>query len=310
GLGLALLVALGAARPWELLAAAFLNGAALAVNNTARQTLVPSFVPREHLQNGIALMSAGQNVTRVLGPSLAGPALAALGPAGSLFLQAGFLGAALANTLLLPRARPQGVQVLGLRRNLVDGLGYIARSPLLTGLMVLATIPTLFVFPYLQFLPVYARDILDVGADGLGLLYSAGGVGAVVGSLLVAGVQAMRRKGYFMLVSTAVYGLVIIVFAYARWLPLSLAMLFLGGLLGSAYMAVNNTLLHLSVTDEVRGRVMGVYMLTWGLSPLGALPMGYLGDRIGMPAAVAAGAALSSVVTLALALQSRALRAV
>lgn len=309
GTGLALLVLADLVSPWHLLVAAFLNSAVLSANSAARQTLVPAFVARDHLQNAIALMSAGQNLTRILGPALAGPLIAMGGASGAFFAQAGVLVAALIATAFLPSVQASTGQVQALRRNLIDGLLYIARNPVLAGLMLLVTIPTLLVFPYLQFLPIYARDILEIGADGLGMLLASGGIGAIIGSLAVAGVAGMRRQGLFMLIGTAVYGLVVISFAYSSWLPLSLLCLALGGGLGSAYMAMNNTLLHLHVTDDVRGRVMGVYMLTWGLPPLGALPMGYLGDHISVPHAIALGAVLSSLMTLILAWRSPALRA-
>lgn len=308
GLGLALLATLGLAQPWHLLLASFLNGAVLAINSATRQTLVPTFVAREHLGNAIGLMSAGQNVTRILGPSLGGPAIALLGSAGALYLQSGFLLAALINTVMLPAVLPRGGKALALRRNLTDGLAVIWRSPALLGLMILATIPSLLVFPYLQFLPVYARDILRIGASGLGLLFTASGIGAVTGALLVAGAQALPRKGQLILGGTLLYTLIIVGFAYARWVPLSLLLIFGCGALGSFYMGLNNTLLHLHVDDEMRGRVMGVYTLTSGLSTLGALPMGFLGARIGVPSAIGIAAGLTFLITAAAALRLRTLR--
>ncbi len=309
GLALAILATLGLAQPWHLLLGAFLNGAALAVNNATRQTLVPTFVPREGLQNAIALLSAGMNVTRVVGPSLAGPLIAALGSGGALFAQVGCLAIALVNTLQLPSARSSTRAGIPFLKNLAEGIDYVRRSETLVGLMLLAAVPTILVFPYIQLLPVYARDILAVGASGLGLLYTAGGLGALTGSLFVAGFQRIERKGRFILATTFVYGLVIIVFAYSTWLPLSLLMLLCGGLLGSSYMSITNTLLHLNVRDEVRGRVMGIYMMSWGFMPLGALPMGFVGDRIGVPHAVALGAVLSSLATLTVAARIPTLRA-
>lgn len=309
GLGLAVLVTLGVAQPWHLLTAALLNSAALAANTAARQTMLPALVNREHLQNAIALLSAGQNSTRIIGPALAGPLIATVGASGALYLEAAFLLIALVNTMMLPAMRSPTGETLAMRRDLADGIAYIVRSPVLCGLMVLAAIPTLLVFPYIQFLPVFARDILGIGAEGLGLLFAAGGVGAVAGAMTVAAFQGMRRKGLVMLAGTIVYGLVVIGFAYSTWVPTSVLFLFLGGLLGSTYLATNNTLLHLHTSDEMRGRVMGVYMLTWGLNPLGALPMGFVGDHWSVPNAVALGAVLSSAVTIVLALRSRALRA-
>ncbi|HUZ00155.1 MAG TPA: MFS transporter [Thermomicrobiaceae bacterium] len=306
---LAVMLTLHLATPWHLLAAAFLNSAALAVNTAARQVLIPNFVARDHLQNAVGLMSAGQNATRIVGPALAGPLIAGVGGAGAVYLQTVFLLAALAGTLMMPSVRASGAQVLAMRRNLVDGLAYIRRRPALAGLVWLAAIPTLLVFPYIQFLPVFARDILHIGAGGLGLLLTFSGIGAVTGALVVAGFEKMPRKGLFMLVGTIVYGLVVIAFAYSSWVVTSAAFIFGCGLLGSAYMSVNNSLLHLNVDDDMRGRVMGVYGLTWGLSPLGALPMGWIGDHVGVPSAVALGAVLSSLFTIGLALRSRQLRA-
>ena len=308
GLALAFLATLGLAQPWHLLLGAFLNGTALAVNGAIRQTLVPTFVPREGLQNAIALLSMGMNITRVIGPSLAGPLIATLGSGGALFAQVACLGIALVHTLQLPPTRSSERAGLPFLRNLSEGFDYVRRSSVLVGLMLLAAIPTVLVFPYIQLLPVYARDILAVGASGLGLLYTAGGLGALTGSLFIAGFQRIERKGRFILATTFVYGIVIVIFAYSTWLPLSLLMLVCGGLLGSSYMSVNNTLLHLNVRDEVRGRVMGIYMMTWGFMPLGALPMGFLGEQIGVPHAVALGAVLSSLAILAVAFRIPALR--
>jgi predicted MFS family arabinose efflux permease len=308
GLALAVLVSLGYAEPWHLLLASFVNGVILAINNATRQTLVPHFVEREMLGNAIGIMSAGQNVTRILGPSLGGPAIALLGAAGALYLQSAFLLASLVSTLLLPPVRPRAGKALALRRSLADGLSVIWHSPELLGLMVLATIPSLLLFPYIQFLPVYARDILQIGASGLGLLLSAGGAGAVTGALLVAGAQLLPNKGKIILAGTALYTVVIFGFALSQWVPLSVPLLFCGGVLGSFYMGLNNTLLHLNVTDELRGRVMGVYTLTSGLGTLGALPMGFVGSRIGVPHAIAGGALLTLLITIFAAARMRALR--
>ena len=219
-LGLAILVSLGHVQPWQLLLGAFLNGSALAINNATRQTMVPAFVKREHLQNAIAVMSAGQNSTRILGPSLGGPAIALMGAAGALYLQTGFLVAAMISTLLLPSVRAS-VRSLSMRRNLAEGLSFVARSPILTGLIVMAAIPSLLIFPYVQLLPVFARDILKIGAGGLGLLLSAGGTGAVVGSLAVAGTVKLSRQGLIMLMGTFVYVFVVVAFAFSSWVILT-----------------------------------------------------------------------------------------
>lgn len=295
---LAALVLTGLVTPFLLLVATFLNGSLLAANNATRQALIPSYVPRLALQNAVALLSAGMNTTRILGPSLAGPLVATLGVGGTLLLQSGCLALALANTARLPTTPPSEQPNLPFIRLMAEGLVYIRRVPIVLGLILLASVPTILVFPYLHLLPVFARDVLHLGPGGLGLLYTVGGAGALAGSLFVASLRRVRYRGALMVGIIVVYGGVIAVFSLTRWLPLALGCLFAGGFLGASYMALNNALLHLAVDDEVRGRVMGLYMVTWGFMPLGALPMGALGDLIGVPGAVLSGGLASSLAAL------------
>jgi len=309
GFSLALLVSLGHVQPWHLLLAAFVNGCALAINNATVQTMVPSYVRRDHLQNAIAVMSAGQNSTRILGPSLGGPAIALLGSSGALYLQSGFLLAALLVTFFLPSVKPV-IRSLDIWRNIGEGFRFVAQSPTLSGLIILAAVPSLLIFPYVQLFPVFARDILHIGAGGLGVLLSAGGTGAVVGSLVVAGPINLRRPGLVMLIGTFFYVFVILAFAYSTSVVLTVAILFFCGLLGSAFMSLNNTLLHVHLTDNMRGRVMGIYTLTLGLSTIGAWPMGVFGDMIGVPNAVAAGSLLTGLCTIWITLHWRVLRTI
>src|SRR3712207_5339343 len=134
------------------------------------------------------------------------------------------------------------------------------------------------------------------------------GCGAVVGSLLVAAFARSEGTGRLLLGMTVLYGLPIVGVALSRTLWITLPLLFLAGLLGAGFLSGNNALLQHRIDDELRGRVTGAYMLTWGLMPLGALPMGMAADRIGAPAAVATGAIASSLLAGLLGATSRALR--
>lgn len=308
GVVLVVLVVLGLAAAWHLLVAAFLNGIMMTVNKTTRQVIVADTVERVDLPAAIALNSAGQNATRVVGPSVAGAIIGLVGIGGAFAFQAGLLGLALGLSFMISAQTARGRSAIAPQGGLLDGVTYIWQRPVLRDLMILATIPTLTVFPYLQLLPVYARDILAIGPQGLGFLMAASGVGAVTGALLVANATHLRWRGLFMLLATIAYGAVIVVFAFSTWVWLSLAMLVMAGLTGSAYMSLNNALLQLNVEDAVRGRVMGVYMLTWGLMPIGALPMGIAADLFGAPVAVASGALISSALAAVLLVRSRTLR--
>jgi MFS family permease len=303
---LAVDVTSGLVQPWHLPIAAFLNGSLQAMLIPTQQSLVPALVPRESLTNAVGLMSAGQNMTRVVGPSVAGIVIGTIGVGPTFLAQALAIAASfiLVLGILLPPRTARTVSGSGI----FDGIRLVTSRPELRSLFLLASIPTFFVFPYIGFLNVFARDILRIGAQGLGLLMAVSGCGAVVGSLLVAAAARSEGTGRLLLGMTVLYGLPIVGVALSRTLWITLPMLFMAGMLGAAFMSGNNALVQHRVSDDVRGRVMGAYMLTWGLMPLGSLPMGMIADRIGTPVAVAGGAVISSVLAGILGLTSSAVR--
>lgn len=249
----------GFVQPWHLPIAAFLNGSLLALLIPTQQSLVPALVPREVMTNAIGLMSAGQNMTRVVGPSIAGVVIGTIGVGPTFLAQAVAIAAAfvLVFGVVLPPRPPRAAT----GRGVFDGIRLIVSRPDLRVLFLLASIPTLFVFPYIGFLNVFARDILHIGAEGLGLLMAVSGGGAVVGSLLVASAGRSEGTGRLLLGMTVLYGLPIIGVALSRTLWITLPMLFIAGVLGAAFMSGNNAMIQHRVTDDVRGRVMGAYML-------------------------------------------------
>jgi MFS family permease len=303
----ATVVVVGAVRPWHLPPIAFANGSLQALLNPTQQSLVPGLVARADLTNAIGLMSAGQNVTRIGDPSLAGVVIGWAGVGPAFLLQAVALAGAFAlvGGIELP---PRSALAAG-PRGVFDGIWLIFARPDLRGLFLLACVPTFFAFPYVDFLPVFARDVLLIGAGGLGLLMAASGTGAVIGSLLVAGRRRSVGARRFLIASTVAYGGVVAAIALSRSVFLSLPLLVCAGLLGSGFMSTGNALLQHRIADDVRGRVMGAYLLTFGLMPLGALPMGLAAARFGTPTAVGSGALLSSVLAAWVALTSRGLRA-
>jgi MFS family permease len=308
---LAVLVATDLVRPWHVLVLAFLSGSVMSFIFPTRQALVPSLVPRDMLANAVALNSAGQNSTRVIGPSLAGMLIGLVGTAICFFIQAaGLVGAALMSIRLrLPprevaRARASAVE------NLLEGLHYIRGNPRISGLIGLAAIPTVLALPYMQMLPVVARDELGVGSSGLGLLMTASGIGALTGSLLYAAIGPIRNEGRALVTMAALFGVVLALFAFSSWLPLSLMLVACTSLVSSIYMSLNNTVLQMNVSDELRGRVMSVYLMTWGLMPFGTLPMGAVADAFGAPVALAAGGLASTFVVLLIAMRLPSLRSI
>ncbi len=309
-IALAALVIFDWIKPWHVIVISILGGAVMAFIAPTRQAMVPGAVPRELMANAIAMNSAGQNSTRIVGPSLAGVLISAVGTGVCFIAQAlGFLWAfVMSYQLRVPPVVQQRTRA-GVRENITDGLGYIRGSTTLSGLMIMAAVPILLAQPYMQMMPVFARDVLDVGSSGLGLLMAANGLGALVGVLLYGAYgHRIRLQGMFQIVTAAGFGLILALFAISPWFSLSLVLVALTGAVSSVYMAANNTIIQLTVDDAYRGRVMSVYMMTWGMMPFGTLPMGILADMFGAPGAVAGQALVSSLVVILVAFRLPRLR--
>lgn len=297
----------GAVRPWHLLLFAFVNGSLQAIMNPAQQAIVPSLVSRHRLTNGIALMSAGQNMTRVVGPSVAGAIIGVAGTGAAFLCQAVALIVAL---VLLGTARFPDISVKGAVTSLgsvFDGARIVWNRSDIRAIITLVSITILLVFPYMSFLPVFARDVLGVGPEGLGILMAASGLGAVLGSIYVA-TRKQHVSGKTFTISGIVYGFIIAGFALAPNLFWALPLLVAGGFLGSAYVSSINASIQHRISDEVRGRVMSIYMLTWGFTPIGAIIIGELASRHGISVTVAVTALIGNVLLVAQYLLSPATR--
>ncbi len=181
------------------------------------------------------------------------------------------------------------------------GWRVVVERPHLGALIMLALAPTVLVMPFLNLMPVFARDELGLGSTGLGVLLAATGVGTVVGSLAVArypgGATKIRRQ-----VATAVaFASSVIGFTQAPNVGVAIAVLFVAGGMSAAFLAMNQTALQLGVEDEVRGRVLSVYLLTWGLLPVGQLLVGTLAGQIGTPVAMMTACVLALISIAAIA---------
>src|SRR5262249_3905281 len=192
-----------------------------------------------------------------------------------------------------PSRRGHGRGMLG---TMVAGFAHIRESPGLMGLMLLAAVPTVLALPYQALLPVFAREVYDVGPGGLGMLMTMIAVGAFAGALVATMLTSLPYRGLILLLSGMAVGLGLVLLGLASSYPLGLAMLVLTGGAFSVYNAVNNALIHEATTDAFRGRVMSIYLMTWSLMPLGTLPAGALADHVGAPLTVALGGGLCALV--------------
>ena len=305
---LAVLILLDLARPWHLLVAAALMGTIMAVNQLVRQTFVTSLVPRERLANAVSLNSAGGNAMRIIGPSIAGVIIGAFGVAACFVVQALALGVAMLMTLRIKRGDARGGSVAPGR--VLDGLSAVRKQPSLGGLVLLTAVPSVLVFPYIQLMSVFARDVWDIGAAGLGMLMVASGVGALGGALTAATMDRVARKGLAVIVVAVVYCASVAAFAISPYPALAMAALVFSGFSGSIFFSLTSTLILLLAEPALRGRVMGVYMLTNGFTPFGALALGGLSESWGAPVAVGAACILATALNAVAGWRLRSLRRV
>jgi MFS family permease len=284
----ALLVGTGLIRPWSILLLAFLYGVVMSFVFPTRNAIVPDLVDRAHLANAVALNAAGQNATRVVGPSLAGLLIALIGISGTFAIAAAMQILALYWTAQLPANAPAtSSRSSTLWTSLMVGLRVVGKDPFLIGLILLASSTTVLVMPYINLMPVFARDVMGLGSSGLGVLMASSGLGSVSGALAVARYRQLATWPGVQIVTAGGFAGLVLLFAITPSVLLATLLLFIAGLMSAAYMAINQTVLQLKCDDDVRGRVLSIYLLTWGMLPLGQLPLGALADRIGAPTATA-----------------------
>jgi MFS family permease len=276
------------------------TGLAMSLNTPSYQALVPQLIPREDLTNAIALNSAQFNMSRVIGPTLGGFAMALVGVAGNFFLNGlSFLAVLFALTRMrypTREAPPEG----HLWDKLKQGFAYVFGHTYMAPLVLLIAIASLLVVPYLTFVPYFARDILHSDVRGLGILMACNGVGALIGAGHIAYVSSIRRRGVFVVRSGAALFAVIILFCFSRSFLLSGLLLMLAGYFMIIMVATVNALLQHLAADPMRGRVMSIYSTAFlGLPPLGSLMAGSLARVISPAHAIAAMSAVALLGTVA-----------
>lgn len=297
---MAILTLTGRIQIWQIALIVLGFGIANAFDQPARQAFVVELVGKKDLLNAIALNSTAFNLTRIVGPSIAGILLSIFGPGWCFLINSlSFVGPVAAlQAMDVPDTvvHQQGTSVL---QNLREGLSFSNHEPNIRLQLILALIPSVFGFPYITMMPVFANDVLHVGSSGLGLMMAFVGIGALSGALTLASAGERRSRGMMMIVGLIIFAFAIITFSISRVFPLSLACLVLGGWAIITYSATNNTLLQTQVPDEYRGRVMSLNaMIGMGFTPLGSLLIGTIAEFAGAPWAVAIGAAICGLTGL------------
>jgi MFS family permease len=289
---LAALTLTGLVSVWHLVVLSVVLGIVNTFDMTIRQAFMMEMVPEQKdLANAIALNSTLVNVTRLLGPSIAGITIALTGE-GICFLLNGLSYLAVLRALLAMQI-PAAVQRIHPHwlKGIMEGIAYTFGFAPVRAVILLLSLIGFMAAPYSILLPVFASDILQGDASTLGFLTAAAGVGALAGTLYLASREGLRGAGTLIAVCAAALGVALAIFSLSRNLPVTLAALFVIGFAQMVLMAGSNTVLQTLVDEDMRGRVMSFYTLAlMGIAPLGGLLAGVLADRIGAPRAVLLGA--------------------
>ena len=293
----------------HLIAMAVVNGSMAGISAPSQQALLPYLIDRKDMMNAVALNSAVWQGTRIIGPGIGGLIVDFVG-AGTSFLitSVGFVTFIIALGLLRIKPIDMPTSNEAFFTEMLTGVKFITQNSLFSSLIGMSFFNAFFGFAYVGIMAGFAQDILNVGASGLGLLMGASGFGALTGTLIQGTLGTFKQRGLIIICGSILFGLALILFSFSRFFPLSILLLLFVGAANSTYMIPLMTQLQISVPDELRGRVMGIFTMTYSMMPLGSLPMGAIAGIMGTPFAVAAGGGMVIISTLGIASTSSTLR--
>lgn len=297
---LAGLVYFNVVRLWHVALLGLFLGIANAFDIPARQSFVVEMVGRKDLMNAIALSSSMFNAGRIVGPALAGLLIGTIGLAGCFLLNSLSFLAVIAGYLAmrLPRTPPPS-NPIALKQATLEALRYVAKERVLRAVLVLVSTVSLFGWPYSVLMPIFARDVLHVGATGYGFLLAANGVGALLGAFTLATLGDYPKRRHLVFGGLFGFSAAIFGFAFSKQVWLSATALAAAGWFMIVFFATANTSIQLRAPDALRGRIMGIYSLCFiGLTPLGSLMAGGIAKLTSATFAVAFGSVICVIAAL------------
>jgi MFS family permease len=299
---LAVLTLTHVVQPWHILLLAFLLGVVNAFDAPARQAFVLEMVEREDLANAIALNATMFNTATSLGPAAAGLIYAVAGPGWCFLLNSlSFAGPITALLMMKLKPLPARLRVASVMVEMKEGLQYVLHEPTVRILVMLVGMTSLFGLSFATLIPAWAVQVMNGDETTNGLLYSARGFGALLGALWISSLGRFKYKGKLLTIGSLAMPVMIIIFAFVRWLPLSLLVLVATGLTFIPVVNLANALVQTLTPDHLRGRVMGIYTLIFmGMWPLGGLWVGTVAERFGEPVAVLIGGCVLMAFVIAL----------
>jgi len=305
-IALAYLTFSGLIELWHIASLTILQGIAHTINMPSRLTLTMDITGKKALLNAIAASQMGNGIVQIVAPTVAGFIIsnANLGSvyimvsASAILAILSWLRMGSSENIIRDRASPW--------KNLKEGFIYVWKEPTLRSLIVMALVVEAFAWSHITMLPVIARDVLNVGASGFGLLSSAAGVGLMIGTLTMASLGDIKNKGRWLVLYSLGFGFFILLFSISTWFPLSMLLIAIALAMGISCDAMLSTLLQILSDNKMRGRVVSFYGLTFGMTPMGGFGEGIIANLINAPFAVGLGAVLVILNSIRLIMQGLA----
>jgi MFS family permease len=294
---------------WHIVVLASILGVTMAIDAPTRQSFIVEMVGKKDLLNAIALNSSIFNLARILGPALAGLIISAIGIVLCFYLNGISYLAVIAGLFMMKgNFDPVKKKRTHVLRDIRDGFSHARRDKNIMSLIMLVALSSIFIMPYAMLMPVFARDILRVGAGGMGMLLASAGVGALIGALSLAFLSDYRKKGRFVMAGTATFVIATILFSLSNNYRTSLLLLLFIGWGMVMQNASINSLLQTITPDHLRGRIMSLYVLFFmGMMPFGSLQAGFIADQLGAQMALRIGGVIVACVALILFAKNREL---
>ena len=295
----AILTALNLISMWHIYGIALVLGTIQGLNMPAQMAIVPDLVEGEDILNATSLNMAVFNTGRIMAPSLAGLIIEYAGMGYALYLNAACYAVSCVFLVMLRDLGPgRQAEHSNVMRDLGEGIRFAANSPIAFTLVGLSFAFGFFGASYIQVLPAFGRDVLNMNADGAGFLLTVAGIGSLVGSLVIASMGDARRKNLLLLAMIFTFGTTLLLFAVSPIYLVSLALLFLTGVGFTGFISVGTTILQITTPPDLRGRMMSFWLNGAAMHYIGALPLGYVGENLGWTVSLGGGALAMMAVVL------------
>ena len=266
---------------YHLMVASLLQGVMWAFMMPARQAIIPQLVERDQLTNALALNAAGMSAMTLMAPAVAGGLYAWAGPDTVYYIIAALALSAVLLTGMIPKIEGGAIKKNSpMLTDITEGLSYIRRSPLVLVLLLMGLASALFAMPFRFLMPVFVVDVYQRGPESMGLLVTLMGGGSLAGSLFIASLSR-RRRGLLLIAGSFISGIALLLVATFPFYSAAVAIMVLLGVGDAGRRTLNQTLIMEEVEDQYTGRVMSVFMMNFGLMPLGVVPAAFVADVLG-----------------------------